>query len=51
MNNDLDVKGAIYTLIEAVTGIHRKLGTRPMEEIENIVSDLRRIDTVLMCLF
>ncbi len=51
MNNDLDVKGAIDTLIEAVTGIHRKLGTRPMEEIENIVSDLRRIDTVLMCLF
>lgn len=51
MNNDLDVRGAFDTLTETVTGIHKKLGTLPMEEIENVVSDLRRIDSVFRCLF
>jgi len=51
MNNNLDVKGAFDTLMETVAEVHKKLGTLPMEEIENVVSDLRRIDSVLMCLF
>jgi cysteinyl-tRNA synthetase len=51
MNNDLDVKGAFDTLSLTVSEVHKKLGTLPMEEIENVVSDLRRIDSVLMCLF
>jgi cysteinyl-tRNA synthetase len=51
MNNDLDVKGAFDTLTETVTEVYKKLGTLPMEEIENALSDLRRIDNVLRCLF
>ncbi len=51
MNNNLDVKGAYDTLTETVAEVHKKLGTLPKEEIENVVSDLRRIDSVLMCLF
>ncbi len=51
MNNDLDVKGAFDNLYQTVTEIHRKRQTLAREEIENTATDLRRIDSVLQCLF
>ena len=51
MDNNLDVKGAFDTLKETVTQIHKNRKTLSGEEIKNVLSDLHRIDTVLMCLF
>jgi cysteinyl-tRNA synthetase len=51
MDNNLDVKGAFDTLTETLTQIHKNRETLPKEEIENALSDLHRIDSVLMCLF
>jgi cysteinyl-tRNA synthetase len=51
MNNNLDVKGAFDTLTQTVREIHRKRGSLKLEEIENVITDLRRIDSVLQCLF
>lgn len=51
LNNNLDVKGAFDTLTETLTQIHKNRETIAGEEIENALSDLRRIDSVLMCLF
>ena len=51
MDNNLDVKGAFDTLTETVTQIHKNRLTLPEEEIENALSDLHRIDSVLNCLF
>jgi cysteinyl-tRNA synthetase len=51
MDNDLDVKGAFDTLTETVTQVHKNRKTLSAEEIKNVLSDLHRIDTVLMCLF
>jgi cysteinyl-tRNA synthetase len=51
MNNNLDVKGAFDTLTETITQIHKNRTTLPGEEIENTLSDLRRIESVLQCLF
>lgn len=51
LNNNLNVKGAFDTLAETVTEIHRNAKTLPKEEIENVLVDLHRIDSVLQCLF
>jgi cysteinyl-tRNA synthetase len=51
MNNNLNVKGAINTLCQTVAEVHKKRQTLPKEEIENVLTNLRRIDTVLRCLF
>jgi cysteinyl-tRNA synthetase len=51
MNNNLDVKGAFDTLTQTIREIHRKRETLPSEEIENVIADLRRIDSVLQFLF
>jgi cysteinyl-tRNA synthetase len=51
MNNNLDVKGAFDTLTQIVREIYRKRETLPSEEIENVIADLRRIDSVLQFLF
>jgi cysteinyl-tRNA synthetase len=51
LNNNLDVKGAIQTLTQTLTEIHQKRQTTSKEEIENVLADLYRIDSVLQCLF
>jgi len=51
MNDNLDVRGAFDTLTQTVREIHRKRGALAFEEIENVITDLRRIDSVLQCLF
>jgi cysteinyl-tRNA synthetase len=51
MNNNLDVKGAIDTLHQTVAEVHKKRQTLTKEEIQNTLTDLRRIDNVLQCLF
>jgi cysteinyl-tRNA synthetase len=51
LNNDLDVKGAFDTLCQTINEIHQKRQTLPEEEVKNVITDLRRIDSVLQCLF
>jgi cysteinyl-tRNA synthetase len=51
MNNNLNVKSAFDTLHQTVAEVYKRRQTLPKEEIENALTDLRRIDTVLQCLF
>ncbi len=51
MNNNLDVKGAFETLSQTLKEIHEKRQTTSKEEIENVLADLHKIDSVLQCLF
>ena len=50
MNNNLDIKGAFDSLHQKVEKIslHKPLSAK---ELENVMSDLRRVDTVLQCIF
>ena len=47
MNNDLDVKTAFDGLYETVSELHKKRETLSVKDVKNIMSDLRRIDSVL----
>ena len=47
MNNDLDVKTAFDGLYGTVSKIHRKREALSAKDLKNIMSDLRRIDSVL----
>ncbi len=51
MNNDLDVKGAFDSLYQKVEEIQQKHQSISSEKTKNMLSDLRRIDCVLQCLF
>jgi cysteinyl-tRNA synthetase len=47
MNNDLDVKTVFDGLYETICDLHKKRGTLSVKDIESIIDDLRRIDSVL----
>jgi cysteinyl-tRNA synthetase len=51
MNNDLDVKGAFDYLYENVSKLHEFRGTLETGNAKNVLSRLRRIDSVLECIF
>jgi cysteinyl-tRNA synthetase len=51
MNNDLDIKGAFDWLYETVRELHRKRETLETGNVKNVLISLRRIDSVLQCIF
>jgi len=51
LNNDLDVKGAFDSLYEIIFELHEKRDSLAIEDVKNVLGDLRRIDCVLQCLF
>jgi cysteinyl-tRNA synthetase len=51
MNNDLDVKSAFDNLYETVSKLHKKLPCVNAKTIKNALDELRKIDTVLQCIF
>jgi cysteinyl-tRNA synthetase len=51
MNSDLNVKAAFDSLTENLTEIHQKRHALAAGELKNMLDDLRRIDSVLRCLF
>ncbi len=51
MNNDLDVKTAFDGLYEVVSELHKKREALSAKEVKNVVSDLRRIDSVFQFIF
>jgi cysteinyl-tRNA synthetase len=51
LNNDLDIKGAFDWLYETVIQLHRKRGTLEKGDLKNVLSSLRRIDSVFQCIF
>ncbi len=51
MNDDLDIKGAFDCLYETVSDLHRKRETLEAGNVKNVLSRLRRIDSVLQCIF
>jgi cysteinyl-tRNA synthetase len=51
MNNDLDVKAAFDCLYETLSELHRKRETLEAGNAKNVLSRLRRIDSVLQCIF
>ncbi len=51
MNNDLDVKTAFDNLFETISGLHKKRESLSAKNVKNLMSDLRRLDSVLQCIF
>jgi cysteinyl-tRNA synthetase len=51
MNNDLDVKAAFDYLYETVGELHKTRKTLETGNIKNVLNRLRRIDSVLQCIF
>ena len=51
MNNDLDTKGAFDKLYQNIEEALKKRESLSAEKIKNVLSDLRRIDSVLQCIF
>ena len=51
MNNDLDVKTAFDSLYETISELHKKRESLSDKDVKNVMSDLRRIDSVLQCIF
>ena len=51
LNNDLDVKTAFDSLYETISGLHKKRGSLSAKNVKKLMRDLRRIDSVLQCIF
>ena len=51
MNNDLDVKTALDSLYETISELHKNRESLSAKDVKNILDDLRRIDSVLQCIF
>ena len=51
MNNDLDVKSAIDSLYETISGIHKMRQSLGVKDVKGTLNDLRRIDNVLQFIF
>jgi cysteinyl-tRNA synthetase len=51
MNNDLDVKSAFDSLYETIYELHKARELLSVKDVKNILNDLRRIDSVLQCIF
>jgi cysteinyl-tRNA synthetase len=51
LNNDLDIKGAFDNIYETICELHKKRDLLTVEDVKNILDDLKKIDGVLQCLF
>jgi cysteinyl-tRNA synthetase len=51
MNNDLDVKSAFDSLYETTVELYEMKQSLNSEEIKNVLNCIRRIDSVLQCIF
>ena len=51
LNEDLDVKSAFDNLYQTIRELHEIRQTLSEKEIKNALSDLRKIDSVLQCIF
>ena len=51
MDNDLDVKSAFDSLYETTTQLHKMLQSLSSKDIKNVLNSLRRVDSVLQCIF
>ena len=51
LNNDLDAKTAFDSLYETISGLHKKRGSLSAKNVKKLMRDLRRIDSVLQCIF
>lgn len=51
LNEDLDVKSAFDKLYQKIRELHRIRQTLSEKEIKNALSELRKIDNVLQCIF
>ena len=51
MNNDLDVKSAFDSLCETISGLYERRQSLNSKEIKNVLNGLRRVDSVLQCIF
>jgi len=51
MNNDLDVKSAFDSLYRTIHELHKMHESLNVKDAKNISNSLRRIDSVLQCIF
>jgi len=51
MNNDLDVKSAFDSLYGTICELHKTRESLSVKDAKNILDSLRRIDSVLQCIF
>jgi cysteinyl-tRNA synthetase len=51
MDNDLDVKSGFDNLYETTTQLHKMLQSLSSKDIKNVLNSLRRVDSVLQCIF
>ena len=51
MNSDLDVPSAFDSLNQTITQIHQTRASLGAEDIKNVLNGLRRVDSVLQCIF
>jgi cysteinyl-tRNA synthetase len=51
MNNDLDVKAAFDSLYETIGELYRMRESLSVKDSRNLLNGLRRIDSVLQCIF
>jgi cysteinyl-tRNA synthetase len=51
MNNDLDVESAFDSLSQTIGEIHQTRASLGAEDIKNVLNGLRRVDSVLQCIF
>jgi cysteinyl-tRNA synthetase len=51
MNNDLDVKTAFDSLYETISELYRTRESLSVKDQKNLLNGLRRIDSVLQCIF
>jgi cysteinyl-tRNA synthetase len=51
MNNDLDVKSAFDSLNKTIGELHRMRQSLGVQDIKNTLTCLRRVDSVLQCIF
>lgn len=51
MNNDLDMKTAFDSLYETICVLHEIRWSLSVDAVKNILSHLRRIDSVFQCVF
>jgi cysteinyl-tRNA synthetase len=51
MNNDLDVKSTFDGINKTINELHKMRESLSTQDVKNIMSDLRRIDSVIQCIF